>query len=76
MARKEIRRLIFVILTMVMMTSSLLGCGERKENEEDNTITVYLWSNVLYERYAPYIQSELPDVNIQFVVGQNDLDFY
>ena len=30
----------------------------------------------MYEEYAPYIQSQLPDVNIQFVVGNNDLDFY
>ena len=30
----------------------------------------------MYEKYAPYIQSQLPDVNIQFVVGNNDLDFY
>lgn len=76
MERKKIRRLISAFLTLVMMTALLSGCREKKENEKENTITVYLWSNVLYERYAPYIQSEIPDVNIQFVVGQNDLDFY
>lgn len=26
--------------------------------------------------YAQYVQSQLPDVDIQFVMGQNDLDFY
>ena len=30
----------------------------------------------MYEKYAPYIQSQLPAINIQFVVGNNDLDFY
>lgn len=30
----------------------------------------------MYDEYAPYIQSQLPDVNIEFVVGNNDLDFY
>ena len=30
----------------------------------------------LYENYAPYVQSQLPDVNIEFIVGNNDLDFY
>ena len=40
------------------------------------TIQVYLWTNNLYETYAPYIQSQLPDVNIEFIVGNNDLDFY
>ncbi len=30
----------------------------------------------LYDKYAPYIQEQLPDINIEFVVGNNDLDFY
>lgn len=46
------------------------------EREEADTISVYLWSTNLYESYAPYIQSRLPEVNIEFVVGNNDLDFY
>ena len=37
---------------------------------------MYLWSTSLYENYAPYVQSQLPDVNIEFIVGNNDLDFY
>ena len=59
----------------------LTGCGtktaENVEKQEDaQTIQVYLWSTSLYETYAPYIQSQLPDVNIEFIVGNNDLDFY
>lgn len=59
----------------------LTGCGtktaENVEKQEDaQTIQVYLWSTSLYENYAPYIQSQLPDVNIEFIVGNNDLDFY
>ena len=59
----------------------LTGCGtktaENVEKQEDaQTIQVYLWTNNLYETYAPYIQSQLPDVNIEFIVGNNDLDFY
>ena len=46
------------------------------EKEDEETITVYLWSTKLYEKYAPYIQEQLPDINIEFVVGNNDLDFY
>ncbi len=46
----------------------------RKEDAE--TITVYLWSTNLYEKYAPYIQKQLPDIQVEFVVGNNDLDFY
>ncbi|MFQ9251353.1 MAG: extracellular solute-binding protein [Faecalibacterium prausnitzii] len=47
-----------------------------EKQEDAQTIQVYLWTNNLYETYAPYIQSQLPDVNIEFIVGNNDLDFY
>ena len=44
--------------------------------QDDETIQVYLWTTGLYEKYAPYVQAQLPDVNIEFIVGNNDLDFY
>ena len=47
-------------------------CGKR----DAETITVYLWTTSLYEKYASYIQEQLPDINIEFVVGNNNLDFY
>lgn len=65
------------IVAVVMMLSLLPGCGAKTAEQEDaDAITVYMWSTALYDSYAPYIQSQLPDVNIQFVVGNNDLDFY
>lgn len=66
-------RLICVILTAALLLALLPGCAEEKE---EDTITVYMWSAGLYDSYAPYIQSQLPDLDIQFVVGNNDLDFY
>ena len=76
--RKNMRmRLVSVVLAAVMEAVLLTGCGANQEVREDrDTITVYLWSTTLYDSYAPYIQSQLPDVNIEFVVGNNDLDFY
>ena len=66
-----------VLLVMVTAISLLSGCSGKSEEKEDaETITVYLWSTSLYEKYAPYIQEQLPDINIEFVVGNNDLDFY
>ena len=66
-----------VLLVMVTVISLLSGCGGKSAEKEDaETITVYLWSQNLYEKYAPYIQEQLPDINIEFVVGNNDLDFY
>ena len=73
----RIRKPIALFLTAIMIISLISGCSVKNDTgEEENTITVYMWSNALYNRYAPYIQSQLEDINIQFVVGNNDLDFY
>ena len=81
MNKRTRHRLISALLALVVGLSLLTGCGtkspEQVEKQEDaRTIQVYLWTNNLYETYAPYIQSQLPDVNIEFIVGNNDLDFY
>ena len=81
MKAKTLRRLVSVLAALVMAVSLLAGCGTKtaeqvQEQEDAQTIQVYLWSTSLYETYAPYIQSQLPDVNIEFIVGNNDLDFY
>ncbi|MGK5435761.1 extracellular solute-binding protein [Faecalibacterium prausnitzii] len=81
MNKRTLRRLLSAFAALVIGLSVLTGCGtktaENVEKQEDaQTIQVYLWTNNLYETYAPYIQSQLPDVNIEFIVGNNDLDFY
>ena len=81
MKAKTLRRLVSVLAALVMAVSLLAGCGAKtaeqvQEQEDAQTIQVYLWSTSLYETYAPYVQSQLPDVNIEFIVGNNDLDFY
>ena len=81
MKAKTLRRLVSVLAALVMTVSLLAGCGTKtaeqvQEQEDAQTIQVYLWSTSLYETYAPYVQSQLPDVNIEFIVGNNDLDFY
>ena len=75
--KKKKWKLLAVFVVMVTALSLLSGCGgKRAEKEDAETITVYLWTTSLYEKYAPYIQEQLPDINIEFVVGNNDLDFY
>ena len=77
MKKKKWNRVLAVLLMMVMSISLLSGCGgKRTEKEDAETITLYLWSTNLNEKYAPYIQEQLPDINVEFVVGNNDLDFY
>ena len=81
MNKRTLRRLISAFAALVIGLSVLTGCGTKtaknvEKQEDAQTIQVYLWTNNLYETYAPYIQSQLPDVNIEFIVGNNDLDFY
>ena len=81
MKKKTLRSLFSLLMALVLGVSLLTGCSGKKagwaEMKEDaETIQVYLWTNSLYETYAPYVQAQLPDVNIEFIVGNNDLDFY
>ena len=81
MKKKRLYKIFSLLAAMVLGLSLLTGCAgksteavQAKENAE--TIQVYLWTNALYEKYAPYVQAQLPDVNVEFIVGNNDLDFY
>lgn len=68
---------LLVMASVILLLSGCVGNRAEKEEREDaETITVYLWSTNLYEKYAPYIQEQLTDINVEFVVGNNDLDFY
>ena len=76
MRKSFFKRIVSAVIAAVMAAALFSGCNSTTEAEDKETISVYLWTTVLYEKYAPYIQSQLPDVNVQFIVGNNDLDFY
>ena len=80
MREKKRNRALSALFVMAAVILLLAGCAgnsaEKEEKEDAESITVYLWSTKLYEKYAPYIQEQLPDINVEFVVGNNDLDFY
>ena len=81
MKKKRLYKVFVLLAAMVLSLSLLTGCAGKsteavQAQEDAETIQVYLWTNNLYEKYAPYVQAQLPDVNIEFIVGNNDLDFY
>ena len=54
MKTKTLRRLVSVLAALVMAFSLLAGCGTKtaeqvREQEDAQTIQVYLWSTSLYE---------------------------
>ena len=58
MKTKTLRRLFSMLAALVMGLSLLTGCNEKnaertQEQEDAQTIQVYLWSTSLYENYAP-----------------------
>ena len=81
MKKKRLYKVFALLAAMALGVSLLSGCAGRsieslQKREDAETIQVYLWTAKLYEKYAPYVQAQLPDVNIEFIVGNNDLDFY
>ena len=81
MEKKRLHRVFALLAAMALGASLLSGCaGKSTESvqarEDAETIQVYLWTANLYGKYAPYVQAQLPDVNIEFIVGNNDLGFY
>ena len=73
--RGRVKKIIISVVIILMLVAIGVGFyikfGKQKEK-----ITVYLWSTSLMEEYAPYIQSKVPEADIEFVVGNNDLKFY
>lgn len=48
------------------------GCGKKT----DNHVTVSLWEYRLVGEYSDYVQSLVPEADIEWSVGKNDLEFY
>ncbi|MGN0658974.1 MAG: 5'-nucleotidase C-terminal domain-containing protein [Emergencia sp.] len=69
------KKCISLLAAAVLTLSLLTGCTGVPA-ESDNRITVYLWNSSLLYDYAPYVQAQVPDVDIEWIVGVNDLDFY
>ena len=68
MKKKKWNRLVSVLLVMVTVMSLLSGCGRKSTEKEDaETITVYLWTTKLYEKYAPYIDRKSTRLNSSHV---------
>jgi len=59
---------------MALALINLSGCS--KTEPEKPHVTVYLWSVDLLDSFAPYVSSQLPEIEIEWIVGNNDLDFY
>ena len=64
MKKKPLHRISSLLAATVLGLFLLTGCAEKsteavQAQEDADTIQVYLWTNSLYEKYAPYVPSLL-----------------
>lgn len=69
------KRFFSIALVLVSTISLMTGCGQSTKKTED-PLTVYLWDGNLVNEMAPYIRGLVPDKEIEFIVGNNNVDLY
>ena len=65
-----------LVCLLVLVALVVAACGSKESKPQERPIVVSLFTVELLKEYAPFIQSKLPDVELQFVVGNNDLEYY
>lgn len=78
-SKSPVLRLLAFASALLLACSALIvtGCSATStQNAPKEKLTVYLWSVDLLAEYAPYVESQVPNADIEWVVGNNDLDFY
>ena len=71
MKKKPLHRISSLLAATVLGLFLLTGCAGKsteavQAQEDADTIQVYLWSNSLYEKYAPYVQARLPTLSLSW----------
>lgn len=71
---------LLLILAMSLACAAFLfaGCSQQQTSSKQSKqhLTVYLWQNSLLDDLVPYIKQQMPDSDIEFIVGNNNVDLY
>jgi raffinose/stachyose/melibiose transport system substrate-binding protein len=76
---RKMKRCLATFMSGVLVATVVLsGCGQSKKeiSKNDGHLTVYLWENRLMKNIAPYIQNQFPNLDIEFITGNNDTELY
>lgn len=74
--KKRMERLIATVLAFVMLFS-VAGCVDGKKKAKENVkISMYLWDKSMSKELTPWLQEQFPDIDFEFVVGYNTMDYY
>ena len=79
----KIKKIVSTLIVAAMAAGILSGCSgntpqetETKTADGKEKVTVALWGNQMLENYTPYLCEKFPDVEFEFVLATNSLDFY
>ena len=69
------------LFCMLLCVGCLLGCSadhvtQREAQKDDQTISIYLWDLSLCGRLPKLLREAFPELDFDFVVGHNNIDFY
>lgn len=74
------KKIIASLLLCTVMTVGLLsGCSTDNGQEKvaaESKVTVYLWENVLFKDFEDYVEEQCPDIDVEFVAGNNNVFLY
>lgn len=64
------------LVGLLAFSMVLSGCSKADTKKYDHHLTVFLWESRLVKNLAPYIRSQYPDMDIEFISGNNNTDLY
>ncbi len=64
------------LVGLLAFSMILSGCAKTDTTKDDHHLTVFLWESRLVKNLAPYIRSQHPDMDIEFISGNNNTDLY
>lgn len=75
------QNILVIFLCMMLGLVSLSACKDSNEKQlkskqDDEPITVYLWETTLFDEFVSYVKQQCPDINIEFVAGNNNIYLY
>ena len=74
----KLKSLLCLALSAVLAASMMVGCSDKPASQSTGKekVTVALWGHQLLESYTQYLVDTFPDVEFEFVIGVNSLDYY
>lgn len=72
---KNIKKKLILSGAALLAVLGLAGCTGQKSDDK-NKVTVSLYDIKLLGQYTDYVESQVPDADIEWSVGKNSVDFY